>query len=119
MPPAKLEKLQSLLARAAPPAEDVALLADLLSLPASERRQLPDFSPPQKKQRTLEALMRQLEGLARQQPVVMIFEDAHWVYPTSRELAHHRAPPYRAGSAARHLPPGFPAALLSGVMGWS
>src|SRR5262249_23515582 len=28
----------------------------------------------------------QLEGLARQQPVVMIFEDAHWIDPTSREL---------------------------------
>src|SRR5207302_2977821 len=35
---------------------------------------------------TLEALIRQLEGLARQQPVVMVFEDAHWIDPTSREL---------------------------------
>ena len=34
----------------------------------------------------MEALIRQLEGLARQQPVVMIFEDAHWIDPTSREL---------------------------------
>jgi hypothetical protein len=84
--PAKLEKLESLLARAAPPAEDVALLADLLSLPVSERRPLPNLSPERKKQRTLEALIRQLEGLARQQPVVMVFEDAHWIDPTSREL---------------------------------
>jgi tetratricopeptide (TPR) repeat protein len=61
--------------------------ADLLSLPASERRPpIPSFSPPRKKQRTLEALIRQLEGLARQQPVVMVFEDAHWIDPTSREL---------------------------------
>src|SRR5258707_2582731 len=37
MPAAKLEKLEALFARAAPPDEDVALLADLLSLPASER----------------------------------------------------------------------------------
>jgi predicted ATPase len=36
--------------------------------------------------RTIEALIRQLEGLARQQPVVMVFEDAHWIDPTSREL---------------------------------
>jgi predicted ATPase len=86
MPPAKLEKLESLLARAVPPAEDVALLADLLSLPVSEHRPLPDLSPRQKKQRTLEALLRQLEGLARKQPVVMVFEDAHWIDPTSREL---------------------------------
>src|SRR5947209_6817808 len=42
-PPAKLEKLEALLARAAPPGEDVAFLADLLSLPASERHPLPNL----------------------------------------------------------------------------
>src|SRR5262249_46005735 len=30
--------------------------------------------------------IRQLEGLARQQPVLVVFEDAHWIDPTSREL---------------------------------
>src|SRR6266446_1995989 len=85
-PAAKLEKLEALLARAAPPDEDVAFLADLLSLPPSERHPLPNLSPQRKKERTLEALIRQLEGLARQQPVVMVFEDAHWIDPTSREL---------------------------------
>jgi class 3 adenylate cyclase/predicted ATPase len=86
-PPAiKLEKLEALLACAAPPEENVALLADLLSLPASERHPLPNLSPQRKKERTLEALVWQLEGLARQQPVVMVFEDAHWIDPTSREL---------------------------------
>jgi class 3 adenylate cyclase len=82
----KQRKLESLLARADPPTEDVTLLADLLSLPASERRLLLDLSPQQKKQRTLEALIRQLEDLASQQPVVMVFEDAHWIDPTSCEL---------------------------------
>jgi class 3 adenylate cyclase/predicted ATPase len=86
IPPAKLEKLESLLALAAPPDEDVALLADLLSLPASERHPLPNLSPQRKKERTLEALIRQLDGLSRQQPVVMVFEDAHWIDPSSREL---------------------------------
>ena len=85
-PAARLEKLEGLLARAAPPDEDVALLADLLSLPASERHPLPKLSPQRKKEKTLEALLRQLEGLARKQPVVMAFEDAHWIDPTSREL---------------------------------
>jgi class 3 adenylate cyclase/predicted ATPase len=86
-PPAtRLEKLEALLARITPPDEDVALLADLLSLPASERHPLPNFSPHRKKERTLEALIRQLEGLARQQTIVVIFEDAHWIDPTSREL---------------------------------
>jgi class 3 adenylate cyclase/predicted ATPase len=85
-PSAKLEKLEALLTRAAPPEEDLAFLADLLSLPASERHPLPNLSPQRKKERTLEALIRQLEGLARQQPVMMVFEDAHWIDPTSREL---------------------------------
>ncbi|HJU19277.1 MAG TPA: AAA family ATPase [Stellaceae bacterium] len=85
-PAARLEKLETLLALAAPPDEDVAFLADLLSLPAPERHPLPDLSPQRKKERTLEALIRQLEGLARRQPVLMVFEDAHWIDPTSREL---------------------------------
>jgi class 3 adenylate cyclase len=85
-PAARLEKLKALLARAAPPDEDVALLADLLCLPCSERCPLPKLTPQRKKERTLEALIRQLEGLAREQPVVMVFEDAHWIDPTSREL---------------------------------
>jgi class 3 adenylate cyclase len=86
-PAARLEKLKALLALAVPPDEDVAILADLLSLPASERHPLPTLSPQRKKERTLEALIRQLEGLARRQPpVLMVFEDAHWIDPTSREL---------------------------------
>jgi class 3 adenylate cyclase/predicted ATPase len=85
-PAAKLEKLEILLASAAQRDEDVALLADLLSLPVSERHPLPNLSPQRKKERTLEALIRQLEGLACRQPVVMVFEDAHWIDPTSREL---------------------------------
>ncbi len=82
----KLEKLEASLARAAPPEEDLALLADMLSLPSSECHPLPDLSAQRKKERTLEALIRQLEGLAHQQPVIMVFEDAHWIDPTSREL---------------------------------
>ena len=70
----------------AQPDEDVPLLADLMSLPVSARHPLPNLSPQRKKERTLEALLRRLEGLARQQPVLMVFEDAHWIDPTSREL---------------------------------
>jgi predicted ATPase len=83
---AKAEKLEALLARTAPPDEDVAFIADLLSLPASRRHPLPNVSPQRKKERILDALLRQLEGLARQQPIAMVFEDAHWIDPTSGEL---------------------------------
>ncbi len=86
-PPAvRLAKLEALLARATPRDEDVAFIADLLSLPESERHPLPSLSPQRKKDRTLEALIRQVEGLSRRLPVLVVFEDAHWMDPTSREL---------------------------------
>ncbi|MGB6396969.1 MAG: AAA family ATPase, partial [Bradyrhizobium sp.] len=85
-PASRLEKLEALLARAAPPDEDVAFVADLLSLPASERHPLPNLSPQRKKERILDALIRQLEGLTRRQPAVVVFEDAHWIDPTSRDM---------------------------------
>ena len=85
-PASKLKKLEVLLAHAAPPDEDVALLADLMSLPASERHPLPNLSPQRKKEKTLEALIRQLQGLGHEKPVVVVWEDAQWLDPTSREL---------------------------------
>jgi predicted ATPase len=57
-PASKLEKLETLLARGSLSDEDVAFLADLVSLPGSERHPLPNLSPQRKKERTLEALMR-------------------------------------------------------------
>jgi class 3 adenylate cyclase len=58
-PPAgRLEKLEALLALATPPKEDVALIADLLSLPPSEHHPLPSLSLQRKKEKTLEALIR-------------------------------------------------------------
>jgi predicted ATPase len=85
-PAVRLEKLEALLARGSISDEDVALLADLLSLPGLERHPLPILSPQRKKERTLEALVRRLKSLADRRPVVVIFEDAHWIDPTSREL---------------------------------
>jgi len=86
-PPAtRLEKLEAVLHRAMPRDDDVAFIIDLLSLPASERHPLPNLAPQRKKARTLEALVRQLEGLARRQPLLVVFGEAHWIDPTSREL---------------------------------
>src|SRR3984893_13041543 len=84
-PEAKLDTLTTLLGPAAETA-DISLLAELLSLPGGDRFAPLDLSPQRKKARTLAALLRQLEGLARQQPVLMIFEDLHWIDPTSREF---------------------------------
>jgi len=57
-PESRIEKLETVLARAPPPDEDVALLANLLSLPASDRHPLPNLSPQRKKEKTFEALLR-------------------------------------------------------------
>jgi DNA-binding winged helix-turn-helix (wHTH) protein/predicted ATPase len=85
-PDAKWRKLAALLVRTKSPDEDVAFLANLMSLPTSERYPLPNLTAQRKKERTLEALIRQLDGLAHEKPVIAVFEDAHWLDPTSREL---------------------------------
>jgi predicted ATPase len=85
-PEAKLDKLAALLAPASPPQEDGALLANLLSL-STEGRFPPLPLPPQRnKEKTFEALLQQLDTLAQQRPVLMLFEDVHWIDPSSREL---------------------------------
>ena len=85
-PAARLVKLQALLAATAPPVEDVALIAELHSLPSADLAPPLDLTPQRKKEKTFEALLRQVEGLSRQQPVLVIFDDLHWIDPSSREL---------------------------------
>jgi class 3 adenylate cyclase/predicted ATPase len=80
----KLNKLMALLATTSP--ENGALLAELLSLPTEGRFPPVQLTPQRKKEKTFEALLRHLEGLARQGPVLMLFEDVHWIDPSSREL---------------------------------
>jgi predicted ATPase/class 3 adenylate cyclase len=83
---AKFDKLTSLLASSSVLEGDIQLLAELLSIPPSERYAPLDLSPQRKKERTIEALLRQLESLSRKQPVFMIYEDVQWIDPSSREL---------------------------------
>jgi class 3 adenylate cyclase len=84
-PEAKLGKLDAVLAQTSTSKQDAALLADMLSLPDDGRYPILDLIPEQRRQRTLQALLSQMEALARQNPVLMIFEDAHWSDPTSLE----------------------------------
>ncbi|MFL5284016.1 MAG: AAA family ATPase [Rhodopila sp.] len=85
-PEVRLAKLQALLTAAEPSGEDVALIAELHGLPSAGFAPPPDLTPQRRKEKTLEALLRQVEGLSRQQPVLMIFDDLHWIDPSSREL---------------------------------
>jgi len=82
----KLSKLGALVARSTTDPEHLAVLANLLALPADERWRLQELTPQKRKEKTLAALLAQLEGLAARQPVFMIFEDVHWIDPTSLEL---------------------------------
>ena len=83
---AKLDKLDAVLAQTSTSTQDAALFAEMLSLPNDGRYPALELTPQQRRQRTLEALTAQLEALARQNPVLMIFEDAHWIDPTSLEV---------------------------------
>jgi predicted ATPase len=85
-PQRKLDKLDALLAQSSTSAHDATLFADMLSLPNDGRYPVLDLTPQQRRQRTLEALVAQLAALTRQNPLLMIFEDAHWGDPTSLEL---------------------------------
>jgi class 3 adenylate cyclase/predicted ATPase len=80
----KRAKLDTLLAAGIRDPREITLIAELLSLPnaAADLK----LSPPRKRDMLLHALLHQLEAVAAGQPVLMIFEDAHWIDPTSREL---------------------------------
>jgi predicted ATPase len=65
---------------------DAALIAEVLSLANDGRYPVLELTPQQRRQKTLEALVLQVVILSRQNPLLMILEDAHWIDPTSLEL---------------------------------
>jgi class 3 adenylate cyclase len=85
-PQAKLDKLDALLAQTSTSRHDVALFAEMLSLPNDGRRPALELTSQQRRQRTLDALSLQIEVLTRSKPVLLIFEDAQWTDPTSLEV---------------------------------
>src|SRR5215471_3164091 len=86
-PEQRLDKLEAFLAVGASRVQAVApLFATLLSIPFGERYPPPALSPTQQRRRTLAALLDQFERLARQQPILLLFEDLHWADATSLEL---------------------------------
>jgi class 3 adenylate cyclase/tetratricopeptide (TPR) repeat protein len=84
---AKLDRLEGLLrptARNAP--QDLALIAELLAVPTDGRYPALTMSPKQKREMTLSALLDQLDDVTAQKPILILFEDAHWIDPTSLDL---------------------------------
>jgi class 3 adenylate cyclase/tetratricopeptide (TPR) repeat protein len=138
----RLAKLETMLAEGTNDlSQPVSLLAELLSIPTGDRYAPLNLTPQKRKEKTLKALSAQVEGLAAKQPVLMIFEDAHWIDPTSYEaldliidqaprfrvllLITYRpefAPPWVGRSQVtlltlNRLPPRQRAQMISGVIG--
>ncbi|HME86587.1 MAG TPA: adenylate/guanylate cyclase domain-containing protein [Roseiarcus sp.] len=86
-PEGKLDKLEKVLGLATDRMNEVApLIASMLSIPLGSRFPTLNLSPAQQRRQTFSALLYQMEGLARKQPVLILFEDAHWADATSLEL---------------------------------
>jgi predicted ATPase/class 3 adenylate cyclase len=86
-PEQRLDKLEAIVAAGLSRVQEgAALFATLLSLPFGERYPPLALSPTQQRRRTLAALLDLFEALARQQPILLLFEDAHWADATSLEL---------------------------------
>jgi class 3 adenylate cyclase/pimeloyl-ACP methyl ester carboxylesterase len=84
---AKLDKLEALLAREIGDASaSMPLFASLAAIPSGGRYAPLNLTPQQQKLKTFAALMTHFERTAARQPVLLIFEDLHWIDPTSLEL---------------------------------
>jgi predicted ATPase len=85
-PEQRLDRLEALLAMGTSRIQVVApLFAGLLSIPFEGRYPPLTFSPTEQRRQTLAALLDQFEGLARQQPTLLLFEDVQWADATSIE----------------------------------
>lgn len=86
-PDGKLEKLEKLLAISGQDVTDIApWFADLLSLPIEERYGNFDLTPQQRRERIAGTLIDQALALSKIRPVLLVFEDTHWIDPTTREF---------------------------------
>lgn len=80
---ARLDKLEALIGL---DVETLALIAPLLGLDGEERYSALDLSPAQQRARTMKTLVRLMKGQAQDKPLLMVFEDLHWVDPTTLEF---------------------------------
>ncbi|HVU31452.1 MAG TPA: adenylate/guanylate cyclase domain-containing protein, partial [Sphingomicrobium sp.] len=62
--------------------DDAAMLARIAGF-ESRNEALQGLTAAQRLERTIDALVRQFELFSRQQPLIILFEDAHWADPTS------------------------------------
>src|SRR5215469_8757044 len=68
------------------PAESAALIARLLSISIKDLSGLSALTPQQIKNRTLDKLLEMILSFSAQRPTLCIFEDVHWIDPSTLEL---------------------------------
>lgn len=86
-PAGRLDKLEALLAQGAERLDEAApLVGALMGVPTDGRYEALNLTPERQKQRTFEVLIEQLAGLARERPVLQLYEDLHWADPSTLEL---------------------------------
>ncbi len=83
----KFDKLEAHLASVGNRSGEVtALIGDLMALPVSDRFKPPQLDARRKLEFLFQSLLRSMETVARQRPMIIFVEDVHWMDPTSRAL---------------------------------
>lgn len=80
---ARLDKLEILIGS---DQQSASLIAALLGIDASERYGVLDLTPAQIRTRTMQTLVGLMVQQAESKPLLMVFEDLHWIDPTTLEL---------------------------------
>ncbi len=68
------------------PTESTALIARLLSIPVEDQSGLSTLTPQQVKNRTVDTLLEIISSFSTRRPTLCIFEDVHWIDPSTLEL---------------------------------
>ena len=71
-------------ANSAMTAADMPLIADLIGIEVDGQR--PDMDPQARARASADMLVRRVQGVAAQAPLLMVFEDAHWADEASQEV---------------------------------
>ena len=82
-PDTRLDKLEALLGQ---DNDTLKLVAAMMGLNESARLGALEVSPAQQRAHTMKALAKLLVAQSRDRPVLLVYEDLHWIDPTSLEL---------------------------------
>ncbi len=138
---AKVNRLMALLSRTGQHATlDLPLLVHLLSIPTTGLMSLTGLTPARQRAQTIDALMRYIGGRVGTLPALLVFEDVHWIDPSSLDALSQLitalsrwpvllvmtarpdfVPPWGDGVAvlsSGRLAPGEAKAMIGGVTGY-